>query len=72
MCGGVLNAALLARTLPHQFADGKMNIETVGLIFGIWLLAGVVFCALWACRHRSPDEYNDAAERVKQSTLQQS
>jgi hypothetical protein len=48
-----------------------MNVETIGLVFVVWLLGGIAFCALWAFAHRLDDRLTAATKRVDQLTLQQ-
>ena len=42
-----------------------MNLETIGLIVGIWSAAGFGFCTLWAFAHRKRDQLLVARQRVK-------
>ena len=48
-----------------------MNVETIGLVFVVWLLGGIGFCALWAFAHRLDDRFAAATKRVELLTLQQ-
>ena len=44
-----------------------MNVETLGLAFAIWALAGFGFCALWAFSNRDArDHYRHGTMRAHQ------
>lgn len=47
-----------------------MNVETIGLLLGIWFAAGIGFCALWALAHRKPrDRFAHAKAIAQQLSL---
>jgi hypothetical protein len=48
-----------------------MNLETIGLIVGIWSAAGFGFFALWAVAHRQRDQFVVARRRVERPPVRQ-
>jgi hypothetical protein len=48
----------------------SLSIETIGLLIGIWLLAGVGFCALWAAWHSVPEQPSGVDRTSSQMTFE--
>lgn len=48
----------------------SLSVETIGLVVGIWLLAGIGFCALWAAWHWVPEEPSTVNQASGQMTFE--